>query len=126
MTLAMVGLGERGFAVLNEFLQQPDVQVVAVCDVHDLHDRERDWGTGKPLGRKPAQQLVNDYYARQVKSTASGCQAYSDFREVCQRDDIDAVLVATPDHRHALITLAALRSGKDVCCEKPVTPWSLI
>jgi predicted dehydrogenase len=122
ITVAAIGLGERGFAVLNEFLAEPDVQVVAVCDVHDLHYREREWGKGKALGRKPAAELVNARYAAQAKSGAQrACQVFSDFREICQRDDIDAVLVATPDHWHALITLAALRSGKDVYCEKPVT-----
>lgn len=123
ITVAAIGLGERGFAVLKEFLAEPDVQVVAVCDVHDLHYREREWGKGKPLGLKPAADFVTEHYAAQTKSglAQTRCSVYTDFREVCGRDDIDAVLVATPDHWHALMTLAALRSGKDVYCEKPVT-----
>src|SRR5688500_2778433 len=68
ITVAAIGLGERGFAVLNEFLAEPDVQVVAVCDVHDLHYREREWGKGKALGRKPARELVQGHYAAQTKS----------------------------------------------------------
>ncbi|HUQ72851.1 MAG TPA: Gfo/Idh/MocA family oxidoreductase [Planctomycetaceae bacterium] len=123
ITVAAIGLGERGFAVLNEFLAEPDVQVVFVCDVHDLHYREREWGKGKALGRKPAAELVQGHYAAQTKSGLyRGCQAEADFQELLTRNDrVDAVLVATPDHWHALITLALLRSGHDVYCEKPVT-----
>ena len=51
----------------------------------------------------------------------SDCAAYNDFREIIARKDIDAVCIATPDHWHAIPTLAALRSGKDVYCEKPLT-----
>ena len=54
ITLGFVGLGERGTYLLKEFLREPDVQVLAICDCEDLHYREREWGSGKALGRAPA------------------------------------------------------------------------
>lgn len=122
ITMGVIGLGSMGTGNLKNFLQQEDVQVVAVCDVHDLHYRDMVKGERDPLGRVPAKQLVEQHYAEDTKKHAfTGCDTYTDFRELCARDDIDAVVVATPDHWHAPCTLEALRNGKDVYCEKPVT-----
>jgi hypothetical protein len=79
-----------------------EVQMVAVCDPVPEH-RER------------ARTRVNDRYGNQ------DCQPYHDFRELLARPDIDAVLIGTPDHWHALITIQACQQGKDVYCEKPET-----
>jgi predicted dehydrogenase len=68
------------------------------------------------MGREAAQGLVQ-------KNGRPKPEALVDFRDVCQRKDIDAIVVATPDHWHALCTLTALRNDKDVYCEKPVTHW---
>ncbi len=122
ITLGIIGLGEMGTGHLKAFLQNEAVQVVALCDVHNKHYRDRKPGERDPLGLDPARQLVEDHYASALgKGSYAGCDAYTDFRKLCARDDIDAIIVATPDHWHALCVLEALRNGKDVYCEKPVT-----
>ena len=98
--MATIGCGSQGTGDMGGFMGFPEVQMVAVCDVVPEH-RER------------AKKNVNDKYKNQ------DCKAYSDFRDVLARDDIDAVLIGTPDHWHAIITIEACEVGKDVYCEKP-------
>ncbi len=98
IVLGAIGLG---FA-WDTGLASPDTRLVAVCDV--LRSR-----------REQAAHAVDEHYGR------AGCRAYNDFREVLARDDIDAVYIATPDHWHALITIAAARCGKDIYCQKPLS-----
>jgi predicted dehydrogenase len=101
ITVGCVGIGPQGTAVMRNFLAQKDAQVVAVCDVKSqVLDAGRD--------------LVNKHYQ------GTGCAAYKDFRQLLARDEIDVVLVATPDHWHVLAALAAVRAGKDVYLEKPM------
>lgn len=122
ITLGVIGLGSRGFNLIDDFLKLPSCRIVAVCDVDRLHYRDRLWGKGKAYGREPARQLIDGAYARSKSGTPQrGLQVVGDYREVISRDDIDAVVVATPDHWHARCTMDAIRAGKDVYCEKPVT-----
>ncbi len=102
ITLAGIGMGGRGRGVLNGFLRFEQVQVCAVCDVVDAHARQ-------------AKQMVDHRY------DTTDCRHYRDHREIIARDDIDAVLIATPDHWHAIISIEAMHAGKDVFCEKPET-----
>ena len=122
ITIGLIGVGGMGMGHVGRFLRAQGTQVVAICDVHKFHYRDREWGQGQPSGREAAQAQVQDHYAEEMRSgTYKGCDLYSDYRELCARDDIDAVVIATPDHWHALCTLEALRNGKDVYCEKPIT-----
>jgi predicted dehydrogenase len=112
ITVGFIGMGKQSRGLLRAFLGQ-NTRVLAVCDV----DTSR---------REDARKTVAAHYAQSEASggegvAADGCTAYHDFRELIARDDIDAVCIATPDHWHALITLAALQAGKDVYCEKPLT-----
>ena len=101
LTMGFIGMGKQSHGLLSGFLAR-DTQVLAVCDV----DTTR---------RNTAKAQVDNAY----KNT--DCFATGDFRELIARKDIDAVCIATPDHWHAIPMLAALRAGKDVYCEKPLT-----
>lgn len=117
--LGVVGLGSRGFNLLDDFLKQPSCEIVALGDVDEFHHRDQPWGKGKTFGRQPAEQHVRKVYGAQAGDDS--VSVYSDYRELIARKDIDAVVIATPDHWHALCTYEALRAGKDVYCEKPIT-----
>jgi predicted dehydrogenase len=109
ITLGFIGMGKQNSGLLNGFLHNKETQVVAVCDV----DTTR---------REHAKKTVEDYYAQQTnKGSFKGCATYKDFRELIARPDIDAVVVATPDHWHALIVIASANAGKDIYCEKPLS-----
>jgi predicted dehydrogenase len=109
IAVGCIGVGRMGQDDMREVMGFKQAQVVAVCDV----DSKR---------LKHAKQLVETHYGAQSKdSSYKGCSAYSDFRELVAREDIDAVMIATPDHWHALPAIAAAGSGKDVFLQKPLT-----
>ncbi|HPO13081.1 MAG TPA: Gfo/Idh/MocA family oxidoreductase [Candidatus Hydrogenedentes bacterium] len=108
IVMGFIGMGKQNQGLLDAFLHHQRTRVVAVCDV----DTTR---------RVDAQGRVNKFYTDNPDKGSPDCAAYNDFREIIARDDINAVCIATPDHWHAIPTLAALRSGKDVYCEKPLT-----
>ncbi|MBL7141072.1 MAG: Gfo/Idh/MocA family oxidoreductase [Planctomycetes bacterium] len=101
VVLGHIGVGGQGSGLLRGFLGLAEGQSVAVCDPIQKRRDER------------AAQIDKHY-------GSAGCKAYTDFREVLARQDIDAVVIATPDHWHVPIALAAVRAGKDVYVEKPL------
>jgi predicted dehydrogenase len=109
INLGFIGVGTMGRGHLSGFLTRPDVQVVAVCDV--VEERKQD-----------AKKKVETAYAEKVKSGAyKGCEVFNDFRKLLERKDIDAVVIATPDHWHTIPCVLAARAGKHIYCEKPLT-----
>jgi len=109
INLGMIGMGLMMGGHLNGMLRRSDTQVLAVCDV----DQRK---------LKNAKAKVEKTYAGKSASGAyKGCAAYGEYEELCARPDIDAVFVITPDHWHALCSLTAIKAGKDVYCQKPMT-----
>lgn len=100
VTVAGLGIGSRGARVLQSFLIQPDVQFLAICDVR----KER---------REAIKKIADEKYGNR------DCAMYGDQDELLARKDIDAVLIATGDRWHALLSILTAKSGKDVFCEKP-------
>jgi len=100
LQIGFIGLGRQGTSRLNEFMRHPDVVAAAVCDLDKTHLAAAAAAVEKTQGQKPEQ--------------------FHDFRKLLERKDLDAVMVATPDHWHALPAIQACRAGKDVFVEKPL------
>lgn len=110
ITLGFIGVGKQSYGHLGAFSSRGDVQVLAVCDVQKAK-------------RDAAERLVHDRYSHrpEFKESPRGLAVYTDFRELLARDDIDAVVIGTPDHWHAIPAIAAAKAGKDIYCEKPLS-----
>src|SRR5713226_4671226 len=137
INLAYIGVGTQGLREMFTLLPVPDIQIVSVCDPSKdpigYRDWNRDglqngirrllgksdWSAGEsviPGGRDVAKDIVETYYANQRSSGKfKGCSSYADYRELLDKEkDVNAVKIMTPDHLHALISVAAMKKGKHV------------
>lgn len=96
--VGMIGIGRQGRGLMDNVMSESDAEVVALCDVYEPN---------------------LEFASSQVKEA----DTYTDFRKVLDRDDIDAVVIATPDHWHGLNTIMACQAGKDVYVEKPLSRY---
>jgi len=101
INLGVIGMGWQGPGNTQSFLASPDCQVVAACDIDTNH-------------LQAALKMINDNYGNQ------DCKGYHDFRELLARPDIDAVMIAVPDHFHEIVATEAARQKKDIYGEKPL------
>ena len=108
--MGKIGVGRQATIVnVPQFLEMPDVQILAVCDVDS-------WRLDN------AKRQVEDVYGKKAPSGVyKGCDTYIDFHDILARKDIDAVMISAPDHWHTPMALAAMEAGKDVSLEKPIT-----
>jgi predicted dehydrogenase len=104
--LGFIGMGRQSMFLLDGFLQIPGVEVVAGCDVYGIK-------------RKRFEKRVTDFYAKAGKKVK--IETYEKFHDLLARKDINAVVIAVPDHYHAIVAIAACNAGKDVYLEKPMT-----
>jgi len=109
VTAGLIGHGLMGRGHLRRLAGDRDLQVLAVCDVDRLRCEN---------GKRHVEQT---YAAHRSTGTYRGCAAYNDYRELLARPDIDAVVIVTPDHWHALQAIDAAKAGKDIYCEKPIS-----
>ena len=118
--VALVGAGGRGLQNARELLKLDDVRITVVADPAEHWDLDKFYYRGV-AGRLPSCDLIEKHY--QQGEPKFKCQPFEDYREMLDvaTSDVDAVLCATPDHLHALVSLAAMRAGKHVYCEKPLT-----
>ncbi|MHB8899127.1 MAG: Gfo/Idh/MocA family protein [Thermoguttaceae bacterium] len=143
VTLAHIGIGTQSIRELDYLLNEPRIQIVAVCDPNRESSDYVEWGKGGirntirqylgepnwhasddgcPGGRDVGKLIVDTYYAKQRSiDRFKACTAYTDFRELLDKEkDLDAVKVMTPDHLHATVSIAAMKRGLHVMMHKPL------
>jgi predicted dehydrogenase len=96
IVMGAIGVGGQGTSIMRQAMRVPGVKLVAVCDVD------------------------SDHCEKAAKVVGDDCARYKDFRELVERKDLDAVTIGTVDHWHALTSIAAMKAGLDVYCEKPL------
>ena len=106
INLGFIGVGQRAMTLLNAFIQIPGVRITAGCDVYGVK-------------RQRFENFVKKFYSK--NNVTSPLIIYEKFEDLLEDKNIDAVVIATPDHQHARIAIAACKAGKDIYLEKPVT-----
>lgn len=112
VNVAIIGTGGQGTVNMKQLFNEPDVRIAALCDINEESDYSMFY-YGGTAGLKPATELVRQKYGQAPPT-------YRNYQEMLDKEDIDAVLLATPDHSHALISLAVLAKKKHLYCEKPL------
>ncbi len=108
LNFGYIGVGKQGRHLLRSFLPHGNVRIVAVNDVDTTRLNHH-------------KKMVDDFYSARTGQASNACEAYKDFRELLERKDINAVVIATPDHWHALPVVMAAKKKKDIYCEKPLS-----
>ncbi len=112
VNVAIIGTGGQGTVNMKQLFNENTARVVALSDVNQESDYSMFY-YGGTAGLKPARELVRKWYGQ-------ACPGYHDYREMLDKEDIDAVLLATPDHSHAMIALDVIAKKKHLYCEKPL------
>src|SRR5262245_29244703 len=119
VNIAIVGAGGQGRTNARELMRLADAQIIAVADPAEHWNLDAFYFRGV-AGRGPVRAEIEKHFAE--KTPNFRCAAYEDFRVMLEKEKaIDAILCATPDHLHAYVSLLAMRAGKHVYCEKPLT-----
>jgi predicted dehydrogenase len=119
INIAIIGCGGQGQTNVRALFQQEDTQIIAVADPIEFQDLHGFYYKSDS-GRLPLREEIQKHYAE--KTPGFKVADYEDFRVMLEREKaIDAILCATPDHQHAYVSVTAMRLGKHVYCEKPLT-----
>ncbi len=119
VNIAIIGVGGQGRTNVRNLFNEADAQIIAVCDPNEQADYSPYYYKGL-AGRKPVKAEIEKRYS--AKTPNFRCAEYEDFRVMFEKEkSIDAVLCATPDHLHALMSITAMKLGRHVYCEKPLT-----
>jgi len=118
INLAVIGAGNQGTNDTMGFLEDDRLRITAICDVNA---RSKGYWSGAEAGREVLKEQVEAFYSEKTGKKYRGVKEYTDFQEVLERKDIDAVLIALPDHWHSIPTMMAAHHKKDIYCQKPLS-----